>query len=137
MEFKAVIGAELVRQPRARRGDADSLLERGQRILRQPHAVVAHLHHELVVLAAGADVDVPGAGLARDAVLDGVLDQRLQQQRRHEHVVGFRLHVVADDETVGEAGAFDLEVLAEEVELVLQRDLRLAETLERQAQQGR
>ena len=30
-----------------------------------------------------------------------------------------RLHVVADDETVGEARAFDLEVLAQEVELVL------------------
>ena len=54
VELEAVIGAELVLQPRARRRDADALLQRGQRILRQPHAVVAHLDPELVVLAARA-----------------------------------------------------------------------------------
>ena len=59
----------------------------------------------------------------------------LQQQRRHEHVVRFRLHVVAHDEPIGETSAFDFEVLPEEVELVVERDFLLAQALQGEAQQ--
>ena len=77
----------------------------------------------------------PGPGLLRDAVLDRVLDERLQQQVRHQRVERVGLDVEADDEAIGEARLLDLEVLCEEVELGLERDFLLAELLERQAQQ--
>ena len=77
----------------------------------------------------------PAPDLPRDAVLDRVLDERLQQQRRYQRVECLGLDVVADHQTVGEACAFDLEVLAEKVELGVERDFLFAEPLEREPQQ--
>ena len=61
----------------------------------------------------------PGPGLLRDAVLDGVLDQRLEEQRRQQRIERLRLDVEADDQPIGESRLLDLEVLRQEVELGL------------------
>ena len=135
VELEAVVGAEEVLQPRARRRDADALLQRRQRVFRQPDAVVAHFHPQLVALAARGDVDVAGPGLLRDAVLDRVLDERLEDQVRHERVERLGLHVEADDSRSAKRVCSIWRYLREEVELGLERDLLLADVLERQAQQ--
>src|SRR5262245_15765886 len=49
---------------------------------RDPNAVVFYSHHELLVLAAGADGEGPGAGLPGDAVADRVLDEVLDGEAR-------------------------------------------------------
>ena len=77
MELEPEVRAEQMLQPRACRRHADALLQRNQRGFRQPQPIVADLDPELAVLAAGADVDVTRSRLLGDAVLDGVLDQRL------------------------------------------------------------
>jgi len=56
-------GTELVLQACPRRRYADPLLEGRQRRLGQAAAVVAHLDPELVVLLAGADIDVARSDL--------------------------------------------------------------------------
>ena len=119
MELETVVGAEKMLQARARRRDADALLQRRQRVLRQSDAVVAHFHPQLVAVAAGGDVDVAGPGFLRDSVLDGVLDERLQNQVRHQRFERFGLHVEAHDQAIGEARLLDLKILCEEVELGL------------------
>ena len=83
MKFETVVGAEQMLQARARRRDADALLQRRQRVLRQSGPVVADFHSQLVAVAAGGDVDVAGPGFFRDSVFDRVLDQGLQNQVRH------------------------------------------------------
>src|SRR5262249_24604879 len=77
----------------------------------RPHleaaAVVADLHPETLADTPRADVNVVAAVPARDAVLDRVLDERLQDHPRHFAVerVGFDRH--ADSETILEARLFD------------------------------
>jgi len=61
MELETIIGAELVLQPRAGGRDADAFLQRRERVLRKPDAVVAHFEPEHVVVAPRGDVDVTRA----------------------------------------------------------------------------
>src|ERR1700752_5127148 len=77
VELESTIGAEEVLEASPRRRAAEALLQPRQCVLRQPDAVVADFHPQLVPLAAGGDVDVPGPALLRHAVLDCVLCQRL------------------------------------------------------------
>jgi len=135
VKLEAVIGAELVLQARACGRDADPLLQGGQRVLREAHSVVPHFDPELVVIPARGDVDVTRPRFTRDTVFDRVLDERLQQQRRHQRVERLGLDLVPDHEAVGKTCSFDLQVLAEEVELGAERDFLFAEPLEREPQQ--
>ena len=68
-------------------------------------------------------------------MLDRVLDERLQDEVRHERVERLGLDVEADNQAVGEARLLDLDVLREEVQFRLQWDFLLADVLERQPQQ--
>ena len=95
-------------------------LKRRQRGIGQTEAVVTDLDPEFVVLLPRADVDVAGTGLLRDAVLDRVLDQRLQEQRGQQRVERLRLDVETDDEPIGESRLLDFQVLRQELELGLQ-----------------
>jgi len=87
------------------------------------------------MVAACRNVDVPGPRPPRDAVFDRVFDQGLQQQGRHEHVARVGVDVEADDEAIGKAHTLDVEVLAEELELGVERHFLLAEPLEGQAKE--
>src|SRR5215212_8751457 len=135
MKFESEICAVLMLQARAGGRDADAFLQRRERRLRQPEPGVANFNPEFVVVTPRANVDVAGARLLRDAVLDGVLDERLQEQRRHQGVERVRLDVEPDHQTVDEARLFDFQVLGQEIELRLQLDFLAAEVLERQAEE--
>ena len=134
VELEPVISAELMLQAGACRRHADTLVQCRQRIFRQADAVVSDLDPQLFVVVTCGDVDVACAGLPGDAVLDRVLDQRLQQQRRYQRIERLGLDVVADHQAVGETRTLDFEVLAEEIELRVERHFLLAKPLEREAQ---
>ncbi len=68
-------------------------------------------------------------------MLDGVFDERLQHQVGDQRIERVRLHVEHYGQTIPEPGLFDLQILREEIELLLQRDLLDADVLERDAQQ--
>src|SRR4029079_12045741 len=122
-------------RPGARVEQAAPGAQRLERADLQPAAVVAHLHPEPLALLAGGDLHVVAAVAAGDAVLDGVLHDRLQDHPRHLAVerVGIDLHV--DGKTILEARLFDVEILLEKIDLFLQRDLGLAAAIERDAEQ--
>ena len=87
------------------------------------------------MVAARRDVDMAGPRLSPDPMLDGVLDKRLEDERWHEGVQRVFLDVVANDEAIGEAGALDLEILPEELDLGLERSLLLPEAFQAETQQ--
>ena len=81
------------------------------------------------------DLDVSPGRSRRHTVLDGVLDERLQDQPRHLGVERLGIDVVAHRQAILESGLLDLQILLQELELLLQRDARRAAAVERQSQQ--
>src|SRR5262245_16124190 len=82
---------------------------------------VGELEVHLVAAAADRDLDRPRRGAGLDAVIDGVLDERLQQERRYERVARRVLGLPPHDEPRAEPELLELEVLAREVELLRER----------------
>ena len=70
-------------------------------------------------------------------MFERVLDERLEDEVGDEGVAEPGGHPLAHDEPVAEPGPLDGEVMAEEVELVVERDLRLVRPVERDAEQAR
>jgi hypothetical protein len=72
-----------------------------------------------------------------DAMADGVLDERLKNQRGNQRVgdVGRGLH--RDRKPVAEPDLFDVEVAPEQIELVAQRHLVGVGVIEAGAEEGR
>src|SRR4029450_1580822 len=66
---------------------------------------------------------------------DGVLDERLQQQRRHRHRERGLVHVPADVESIGEALALKIDVAAHEVDFGRERHQMIARAVHRGAHQ--
>ena len=60
-------------------------------------------------------------GRRLDAVIDGVLEQRLQHERRNERVARHALDVPVDLEPIAEAQLLELEILAAQLDFVGQR----------------
>ena len=73
--------------------------------------------------------------MRREAVLEGVLDEGLHDERRDEAAHRARLERVAHREPVAEPHLLDREVLLHEKELRLERQLGLGGRVEGQAQQ--
>ncbi len=70
--------------------------------------------------------DLAAPLLARDAMLDGVLDERLQHERRETNVAQPRRHGNRHPEPLFEAGALDVEVRLDQLEFPPERrDLAL------------
>ncbi len=63
----------------------------------------------------------PRLGRRLDAVVDGVLEQRLQHERRDERVARHALHVPVDDQPLAEPQLLELEVLPAQLDLVGER----------------
>jgi len=84
---------------------------------RQPRAGVAHGEHQSAAITHGAHVDAATGHGRLQAVLDAVLDQRLQQQRRHR-LIGKRLgQIEAGLQPVTHADLHQREVIADPREL--------------------
>ena len=75
------------------------------------------------------------SGFLGHAVLDRVLDERLQQERGQQRIERLGFDVEPHDQSIGESRLLDFEVLREEIELRLQRAFVLAQVLERHAEQ--
>ena len=108
-------------EARLRRRQANAFV--GGFALREPGTVVADLDDQPVAVASRTNRDAPSPRVRCDAVADGVLDQRLQDEVGHECVERHRLHVVGDLESVVKAGALDLQVQREDLELAAEAHL--------------
>ena len=97
---------------------------------REAAAVVAHLEVQHSVHTLGAYFDPAGRTAPRDPVPDGVLGERLEDEIGNARVEqgGRRLH--AHGEAVPEPHLLDLEVAAEELELLPERHLAGASRLQ-------
>src|SRR5579864_3911197 len=101
----------------------DAAVERlVQTLLRHPQAVVMHFDDHVGVAQPRPDRDAPPADLARQAVLDRVLDERLQEHARHDHVEGVGSDLFLDPQLRSEPDDFNVEVLVDRLQLFAQRD---------------
>ncbi len=71
--------------------------------------------------SAADDLDRPAARARRDAVLDRVLDERLQRERRNHAIERVGVEPLDDAQTVAEAQLLEREIVADESHLVGQR----------------
>src|SRR5688572_7522441 len=110
-------------QPPARVRQADALGHIVEIAKRDAETVVANADLEMTIAANCVYVDPAAARTWRDAMLDGVLDKRLQDHVRHAGVERFRRDLYIDRKPVVKAHLFDLEVFSEKFQLLLQRDL--------------
>jgi hypothetical protein len=76
------------------------------------------------VVRARADADAPGIAAGADAVTNGILDERLQDEVRNWHVQDRLLDVDVDLEPVAEPRLLDVEVAPDELELATERHER-------------
>jgi hypothetical protein len=90
---------------------------------RRTGSVVGDAKQEVPADAAGLDAKRSAVLSRHDAVLDGILDEGLQQERRYTGREGRRFDIFVDGETVAEADLLDLQVAAGEVEFVGQGHL--------------
>ncbi len=91
---------------------------------------------EVILMALRADEDEAALGTTGDAVLDGVFDERLQDETRDEGMGDERVDVPADDEAVAEADGLDGEIFLGNGELVGERNLVEVGGVEGAAQQA-
>ena len=122
-------------EPRPGIRKAHAAIEVSQPRRRQPDAVVLDVEFEHGAIDAGPHGDLARCGPGTNAVLDGIFDERLQQKVGDERVQRLRLDVEYHCQTVAEARLFDLQILGEEVELLLERHFLHADALQRHAQQ--
>lgn len=88
----------------------------------RPRAVILHRQDEGVVLAAGPNRDAPGTARFDPTVTNGVLDERLQDERRHESLGRLLVHVDFDREPFCESSPHDRQVVVEHRQLFTQGD---------------
>ena len=85
---------------------------------------VGDRHDGLAALHARADADDAALVCGLDAMAHRVLDQRLQQERRHSRLAGGSVEIPRDSKAVAEADLFDREIALRQVDLLGQRDGR-------------
>jgi len=92
---------------------------------RNPRPVVAHGQMQPAVPSRGSDLDPSRSDATRDAMTDRVLDERLEDERRHGSVERLAGDVDAIGKAVGEADALDLQIRFDELQLLAQRNFVL------------
>ena len=109
-------------EPIARVREANAAAQARARAGAQPNPVVADFDPEIVALPARRNLHEPRPRLRRHAMLDRVLDERLQNQARHFGVERVGIDVEPNRQSILETRLFDLQVLLQELQLLLQRD---------------
>src|SRR5215475_8880015 len=97
-------------------------------------AIIANAEPDPAVVELRSDLQPACGGIDADAVLDGILDQRLKCQTRYIDSEKVRWHVHVNFQPVMKACLFDLQILADKLEFALEGDLVLP-PFERHAQQ--
>src|SRR4051812_26553618 len=97
-------------------------------------AIVAHAHLETAVPDAAPDPDRAALGAGRDGVMHGVLDERLDGERRDIELGGLGGNIQMNGESVLEAQLFEREILTRELVLLGKFDETTPVLLERVTQ---
>src|SRR5207237_5502520 len=115
----------LVREQRLHAGLAMGVAgpERQARSRCRTRAIIADAEPNSAVVALRSDVQPACGGIDADAVLDGILDQWLKRQARYIDSEKVRWHVHVNFQPIMKACLFDLQILADELELALEGDL--------------
>jgi hypothetical protein len=85
-------------------------------------SIVLDTDDELISLSARRQPN-RGMAIVGFPVLDRVLQQRLQEEHGHSRAQRARLHVDIDDQLVSETHALNVEIVVEEGQLGLKRNL--------------
>src|SRR6185503_17533058 len=116
--LEAIAVAVEMFEPRPSVGQADAFVKR---VVGKADAVVADFEPQIAALAARDDVDAAAADLRPDAMAQRVFHEWLQYEIRHRGIERVELDLDVDLQPIAEACLFNLEILAQEIELVLQR----------------
>jgi hypothetical protein len=101
----------------------------------ESHSIVFDLDDGAAVFAMAANRNHARPDLPGEAVLDRVLDERLQDHARHDDIERVRADLLADAKLGPEANDLDVEVLVDRLQLFTQRDEVLM-TAKQPPQQG-
>src|SRR5262245_8088847 len=99
----------------------------------QSRASVAHTQTQPVVNATGSDADNARGPLRFDAVLDGVFDERLQNECGHVGVEQSGVNGLPNAQAFSETRLLDSEVAAEKIHFAAECDFLFAFRIERRA----
>ena len=128
--FEAVAGAVELLQTRARVTESDAFF-RSRRS--EPGTAVPHFESQHAVVARRADVNRSVADLLGNAMNDRVLDNRLENQARHECLETLGRNALCHREAFAEPETLDGQIAIEELQLSGERDLRISCMVERSA----
>ncbi len=119
--------------PRSRIRQADAFTPLP--VLRQPRPIVPDAQPERVAVGLRLDRQCARTHQRLEAVANRVLDERLQDQRRHHHVQGGRVDPILDAQPIAEVHLLDVEIRAQILELLGQLDFLHADLAQRDAEQ--
>src|SRR5262250_1892777 len=103
----------------ARLDIGESNAESHARSRRRARAIIADAEPNSAVVALRGDLQPACGGIDADAVLDGILNQWLKGQARYVDSEKVRRHVHVNFQAIMKACLFDLQILADELELAL------------------
>src|SRR5215469_15333393 len=104
-------------------GESDAESQARSRFRTRP--IIADAEPNSAVVALRSDLQPACGGIDADAVLDGILDQGLKRQARYIDSEKISRHLQVDFQPIMKACLFDLQILADKLELALQGDLVL------------
>ena len=104
-------------------------------VLRQPRPIVSDAQPERVAVGLRFDRERARAHHRLEPVADGVLDERLQDQRRHQDVHRGDVDAILDPQPIAEVHLLDVEIRAQVFELLRELDFLDADLAQRDAQQ--
>jgi hypothetical protein len=84
-------------------------------------SIIPHFQHEVTIVAANTDRDVSRRRTAADRVMNGVLDERLQHEMRHAGIERRGLDPPVEMQPRSEAHLFDVDVVIEQTQLLVER----------------
>ena len=90
-------------EPRARVDETDRTPRRVVAVARDTWSIVGHRDGQARAGSRRAQADPAGAGTRTDAMADGVLDERLQQERRDTRLERIIVDVDIDDQPILES----------------------------------
>src|SRR5262249_40975478 len=117
-DLRGVLLAEEVDETIAHVAEPDAPVQRRLRAACDPHAGVADHDAKVAGVEPRLDRDVAALDLLRDAVPHGVLDERLQDEGRHDARAGGVVDLEGDAQPIAESRALDVEVRVDDLELV-------------------
>src|SRR6185436_9417666 len=90
---------------------------------REPDTVVLHLEYELVSFDPRSNGEMQRVALSIETMPNGILDERLKNEARHQEIGGAFGNVEVDDQSVLETDPLDAEVPVEKIQLGTKRHI--------------